>query len=497
MKTWKVDLSDEQLFGNEMAEDEEESLFSAYAYERSEFTSFIDSSAKLKVVRAYKGEGKSALLRWTFLRLKTFKNVIAHSAYASSLVPSALSTSEPLCVRLWKEAFIRVAAGALGARIDFKFSDDVVGLREEADRGGFAERGFVSAILARLKDIPGKPELAGLADPLQALRRVAGANDVQIWLVIDDLDENFRDTEEDGIRIATALVAMRQLSNEVKEVRFRTSIRPSTWAIIKRKFEALSKIEPYVVDLQWTKDELEGMLAARVKAFLRRNSGVAVASGKIDSLSPRQAVSIGFDDPMPWGKKEVEKAGADIEDSDKHRAPAVVIASLCRYRPRWMVELCKAAAKSAVKRRSDKIGLDDLTKNLEGFGRTRIDDLIAEFRAQCERIELIIHSFKGKSNIFKTDEIVRHLKNNVSGKDVRIAGLSGRPSETEIIRFLFQVGFITARRDFVGGDYRHYSFFDEPSLLADGASDLGVSWEIPSCFRQALQLSNQAGRMPR
>lgn len=63
MTNWRVDLTDDELFGNEMAEDEEERLFTSYAYERPEFQAFLNSATKLKVVRAYKGEGKSALLR--------------------------------------------------------------------------------------------------------------------------------------------------------------------------------------------------------------------------------------------------------------------------------------------------------------------------------------------------------------------------------------------------------------------------------------------------
>lgn len=88
MNTWPIDIADAELFGNEMAEDEDERLFSSYAYERDEFQGFLDPSVKLKVVRAYKGEGKSALLRWTFLRLRDFKNVVAHSAYANSIASS-------------------------------------------------------------------------------------------------------------------------------------------------------------------------------------------------------------------------------------------------------------------------------------------------------------------------------------------------------------------------------------------------------------------------
>jgi len=497
MSSWPIDIVDAELFGNEMAEDEEERLFSSYAYERDEFQAFLNSSTKLKVVRAYKGEGKSALLRWIFLRLRDFKNVIAHNAYANSIAPTGGATSDADYIRLWKEAYIRIAAAALGARLEFKFSDDVLSLREEAERGGYTERGFVAAILSRLKGLPGEPVSAGAADPGSALRRIAGANDLQIWLIIDDLDENFRDVESDCLKVMSALVAMRQLSNEIRELRFRTSIRPSTWAIIKRKYEALSKVEPYVVDLQWSQKQLEEMLGTRVRSYLLRNSGLAVASGKLDGMQAQELVALAFDDPMPWGRKEVEKGLVDDEPSDKKRAPAVVIATLSRYRPRWMIELCKLAASNAVKRGRNKIGLDDLTAKLEDFGKTRIDDLIAEFRAQCDKIELMIQSFKGKPEHFRTDELVKHFKNNLGSCDIRIAGISGRPSETEMIRFLFQIGFLTARRELASGEYRHYSFFDEPTLLSDGANDLGVSWEIPSCFRQALQLKNAPRRMPR
>lgn len=498
MKGWQVDISDGELFGNEMAEDEEEGLFTSYAYEREEFPEFLDSSAKLKIVRAYKGEGKSALLRWTFLKLREFKNVVAQNLYANAIAPQCGVDANAECIRAWKEAYIRVAAAAVGARLEFKFSDDVLSLREEAERGGYTERGFVGAVLARLKKLPGGLESAVAPDAASVLRRIAGANDLQIWLIVDDLDENFCDTESDCLKVMSALVAMRQLSNEIREIRFRTSIRPSTWAVVKPKFEALSKVEPYIVDLQWSQSQLEKMLANRVRSYLSRNSGVAVASGQVDEASSSELVAIAFDDPMPWGVKEIrEGLVAESDENYKSRSPSVVISTLSRYRPRWMIELCKLAAKNAHKRGRRRIGLDDLTAKLEDFGKTRIEDLIAEFRAQCDRIDLIIQSFKGKPERFKTDELVRHVKANLSSRDIKIAGISGRPSDTEIIRFLFKIGFLTARRELASGDYRHYSFFDEPTLLSDGANDLGVGWEIPSCFRQALQLKNAGRRMPR
>lgn len=496
---WKIDLSNLELFGNEVAEDEEERLFASYAYVREEFADFLRKESKVRIVRAYKGEGKSALLRWAYLQLKGQEDVVVHSTQGSALNPMLPATAQSAeRIRAWSESLIAVAASALGASLGLKFSDDVVSLREEAERGGYKQRGFVASILARLKGLPGGPNAAGAADPTESLKRVAGSSDVTIWLIVDDLDENFRNVDDDCLSVMAALVAMRQLSNEIPELRFRASIRPSTWAIISPKFEALSKVAPYVFDLQWTMPQLEGLLASRVTSYLRRNSGPAVASGTIHELDAQQLVALVFDDPMPWGKKEVEAGLVDDQEaSHKRRSPAVVISTLARYRPRWMIELCKLAAKSAIRRSNATIGLDDLTAPLDNFGQTRISDMAAEFGAQCSKVELLLQSFKGKPDRFRTDELVRHLKANVGNRDVRISGVPGKPTETEIIRFLYQIGFLTARRELDDGDYRHYSFYDEPSLLSDGANDLGVSWEIPACFRKALQLSKSTRKMPR
>jgi hypothetical protein len=492
---WKIELDDDELFGNETAEDEEESNFLAYALVRPEFEDFINAYKKVRIVRAYKGEGKSALLRWTYLSLRHIKNVAVYENFASSILPRTQHLESVDYVQEWKDALLKAAASSLGSKLELSFDDDVISLREEAERGGFRKRGFIPAVLARLKDLPGSPQSVGVVDAGRSLSRVAGANDIQVWLIIDDLDENFTDTPSDCLRVMSALVAMRQISTQVKEIWFRTSIRPSTWAIIKRKYEALSKVEPYMLDLQWSYTQLEALLASRVRAYLQRNHGLVVASGKLAELDNRALVGLAFDDPMPWGKKDSRD---DVEEEAyKSRAPAVIVSTLARYRPRWMVELCKISGSKAIRQGKARIGLDQLTGDLETFGKRRIDDLIAEFRAQCEKIEVIIQSFKGKSELFKTDEIIRHLKGNLQGRDIRIAGISGRPTEVEIIRFIFQIGFITARRDIDKASYRHYSFYDEPALLSDGASDLGVTWEIPSCFRQALQLKNVPRRMPR
>lgn len=65
----KIDLTATYLFGNDAAEDEDEDTFHGYVVDRPELTAFLEPSNKICVARAFKGEGKSALLRLVQARL--------------------------------------------------------------------------------------------------------------------------------------------------------------------------------------------------------------------------------------------------------------------------------------------------------------------------------------------------------------------------------------------------------------------------------------------
>lgn len=58
-----IRLTDPHLFGNDAAEDEDAEIFASYALERPELGDFTSPSRRICIARAYKGEGKSALLR--------------------------------------------------------------------------------------------------------------------------------------------------------------------------------------------------------------------------------------------------------------------------------------------------------------------------------------------------------------------------------------------------------------------------------------------------
>lgn len=131
---------------------------------------------------------------------------------------------------------------------------------------------------------------------------------------------------------------------------------------------------------------------------------------------------------MPWGREKV-------------RPPAIVLYTLARHRPRWLVELWKISAAAAVKARREKINFDDIQKELEAFGKRRIEDSVAEFRSQCPGTRRIVgRILVSQPERFTTDELIKAIQNRVlQAVHPRIVGLLGAPSPKEVAHFLYQI----------------------------------------------------------
>jgi hypothetical protein len=476
----KIALDDKSLFGNEAAEDEHEDVFSSYAVDRPEATAFLDPDVHIAIARAYKGEGKSALLRLVTLRLREQPDLpIVISIPASSISPTLDATDSDQWVRGWKTNILKLAAREIGAGIALAFSDDAISLVEEAESNGFKSRSFVSAIVDRLRSsaVPIERTRTQIENPEKVLQRWAKEGN-RVWFVIDDLDQNFENTPVYRVKVATFFTALRQIANLIPEFRFRTSVRPNVWAIVKREYEALSHVEQYISDLNWTLDDFHILIAKRVKGYLVRTNqwdAYKTTSG----TDNKSLIACVFADPMPWGR-------------EKSRPPAIILYTLARHRPRWLIELWKVAASAAVEAKRELISFDDIQKELEAFGKRRIDDTVAEFRSQCPEIEELLVAFVGQPERFTTDELIIAIKNRVlQAVHPRIVGLLGTPSAKETAHFLYQIGFLTARKDLGSDEYEHLAYADNPALLSARTNvDQGHSWEIHPVFRQALKLKN-------
>jgi hypothetical protein len=160
-----------------------------------------------------------------------------------------------------------------------------------------------------------------------------------------------------------------------------------------------------------------------------------------------------------------------------------------------VVELAKVAAASAVKRGHNRISRNDIFEQLEKFGRRRIEDTVAEFKAQCPDIQELIAAFAHEREQLTTAELLKLIENKImSHLSPSIMGISGKPSSLQVASLLFEIGLYYARREREGGSYEHYDFSNKPSLLKARTNiDEGLTWEIHPVFRQALEIRTAEG----
>jgi hypothetical protein len=301
-----INASDITLFGNEASELEDEAVFFSYAVNRKELDTFVDDRILIQIACSYKGEGKSGLLRLLTRRLMLEPDSpLVISAIGTDLSPTISGDDSDEWTRAWKERIVRLIASEIGAKIGVAMADDAITLVEHAELSGFKSRSIVSALFDRLKSPMTQltRERLGINNPERLLKRYASGKPT-IWLIIDDVDQNFENTARHRIKVATFFIACRQLVASVPELRFRMSIRPNIWAILKRQFEGLSHLQQYICNLSWTADDFRSLLARRVQSYLDRQGQWEKTKRYFAAdLTKRelQLVGLAFDDPMPWG----------------------------------------------------------------------------------------------------------------------------------------------------------------------------------------------------
>ena len=241
-----------------------------------------------------------------------------------------------------------------------------------------------------------------------------------------------------------------------------------------------------MTDLRWTEESVLQLLAKRIEGYLTRTSQLNVLPAW--SLKAPDAdyrfVELAFENNMRWGKSI--------------RPAHVILNTLSKNRPRWVIELCKAAGKRAQQLKHARITRDDITAELAAYGRKRIEDTVAEFRSQCPEIGEILSAFRKAKEEMSTSELFGLLRNKILNHfRPRIVGVMGAAQATDVANFLFEIGFIFGRQDLDANRYIHINFSERPDLLKSRTNlDDGLRWEIHPIFRQALGVRDVEGKEP-
>ncbi|MEZ4217340.1 MAG: hypothetical protein R3E88_12730 [Myxococcota bacterium] len=476
-----TDLLSRIDFGNEAGDDADPAELSKYFVEQADFRRFLQPEHKILVATAKKGVGKSALLQWAGYSVsESDTDALVIKCRGADLVRSKFGLTSQLAtpndhIRDWMIRLCAIVNRELALRVNLALSDDRITLVETAELDGYKSRNLVGCLLDRFDRILGdkQPKKVGARDEVQLLKRV---NDRKVWILIDDLDATYQNTNTESLALSTFFSACRYLTQDLKDVYFRATMRTDVWALIRRYDESLDKMEQYVFDIMWYQKEFLRLLYLRVATQIEATGGrlPPVPAHVSEQDAQERLLERVFVPKMEWARRMV----------DTYK----VIYTLSYERPRWAIQLCKLAQATALRSRRDIITKEDIDRVWGEYGTKRIADLVAEHKHQCAEIEELLNGFRGAERLMPRDRLFAWINNRILNHiNARIEGEDAR-SPIQVAHFLYRLGFIMARSESDSG-YEHYRFDQMPDFLTSRTDDdFGLSWEIHPCYREALDI---------
>jgi hypothetical protein len=472
------DLINPDLFGNDAGEDELPEVLNSYFLDKADFAPFFNLDTRLGFVRSRKGLGKSALLRQVFYKRESLKEgeLLIYVKASDLVAMQEVDGSSPATLTHgWQQRICSRVNLQLGSTIRFAGSDDAMTLVESAEIAGFRGRNLVGALVDRLKikakDVEISRERVAMGDSEALLKRFSSQGELQVWLLVDDVDATFLNTEAERLKASTFFSACRNLAGSVTGLNIRASVRTDVWAILRQHDEALDKCEQYMLDLKWSTEESGKILNNKIASFFMRTRGLMPPTKPITKEI--------FREPFFWGTRPLE--------------PFRPIHILSAGRPRWATQLCRLAGKNAYQLQRRLIGMSDIKSVMKEYGQFRLSDLYKEHHHQCSKLEVLVESFAGGPSRFATHELLTEIRTKVIERFgmPTLDGIDIEPRELAVAHFLFRVGFINARDEKANdGESLHFIRFEDRPHLLKGKQNMddGLPWEVHPAYRSVLRM---------
>ncbi|MDY2700207.1 MAG: hypothetical protein SOV61_11740 [Lachnospiraceae bacterium] len=472
---------DPDLFGNDAGEDEDIQRLNEYYLSKPEHEIFFDPKVRLQFVRARKGIGKSALLCFAAHKIQELSpDDIIINIKASDLI--ALFNSNPTnaleYINCWQQRICTRINLELGKKIPFAVSDDSMSLVESAELSNFKGKNIISALISRINisinSTNANLSPKGVQDNYAFLQRYSENQNHKVWLFIDDIDATFVDTPENRLLVSTFFSACRELTNTVKGINIRASIRTDVWSLICVD-EALDKCEQYMLDLSWSTADTGKILCKKILSYYKEKQPDCQYCSYDEEKDFDSIYNIIFNNTLRWGNRSVK--------------PYRPIHILSAGRPRWAAQLCKLAAKDAYTKFNFLIGNGNINFAMNEYGKYRLADLYKEHSHQCAELEVIIESFRNNKIEYRSFELIKHIDEHILSIVPKFTIDNVDISDAlHIAKFLYRIGFITLRNDEFNKAAGFTRFEDAPNLLIPANYNESDLWVVHPAYRAILNL---------
>lgn len=480
----KIKLNDRSLFGNDAGEDEIQEVLNSYFINSDDFEDFYDDENRLCVVSARKGMGKSTLLSKLDYDLRSSsaygKPIVVRVTGNSLLGLGDFSGKDPAYLEnYWKQIICKEINIYIGKSIGFALTSDEISMVEISELEGMKSKNIIGGLVSRIKGkIPLiNTEVQGFKpDSLERLlsNYLEENSDKKIWLLVDDIDAKYIDSEDYQYRISSFFSAIRSLCFDVRNLNIRATVRSDVWTNL-RHIEDLDKWDQYIINIIWTKRQMREMLAKKILSYVKRkHPGTSEAKYNYER-DYNKLLALIFLSPIQWGGKE--------------RPVFDAINAFSNHRPRSMGQLCRMAANQAHKSRC-KVSLRQFNEILTKFGQNRRDDLIKEHLHQFSELENLIDSFRAGQKEYKLSDLnVIFDTKFVKGREVKeIPRVDGKPyaGHIDLGHFVYKIGLISKLPD----SSQNFTFYtDDPDLFYSQENrDNDIVWSVHPSYRKYLNI---------
>lgn len=284
--------------------------------------------------------------------------------------------------------------------------------RFEGLKVGKYEAGAKARELQRLY---GLEEVTDLLEPLKALLRERPAT-----VFVDELDRGWDGSEDAQAFVAGLFQACSWLNGLSSDLRVYVSLRQELYHSIPALYEDAQKYRDVMEIIRWDEASLLELIARRVRY-------------SVDALSS-------VDDEYAW--KSIFS-----ETLDYRRARSFnYVVDRTLYRPREMILFCGESVGEAIDQGNELVDYRDISRAEAIYGRSRIDDIAAEYRFQYPGLGQIFEAFRGRTYTFGRDELGLLCLEIVQGDYPLPESASWVASQSHdlLIEVLWQVGFLRA-----------------------------------------------------
>lgn len=482
-----VDLKDKRLFGNEAGEDEDIEVLNSYYVDNSDFDYFFDDDEKLSIVSARKGMGKSALLSRLEYKLKneqgySFPIVIRVKGNELLGMGDFVGTNHAYLENYWKQIICKKIIVEIGSRIGFALSDDEISMVELSEIEGLKKKNVFGGLISRVRVKLGNFELkqgSSVPDNIGSLLKnyQERNSDSNVWMLIDDIDAKYKDTDQYQALIGSFFSAIRSLAYTVGGLNIRASVRNDVWSSLKH-LEDLDKLEQYIIEVNWTRRHMRDMLAKRILSYVQREFPSSEEAKFKLGRDYNKIIDIVFESPIEWR-------------GDTNARMFDAINAFSNKRPRWMGQLGRMAGKKASENnKARRISLDHIKFILAEFGRNRRDDLIKEHQHQFEELKNLVDSLRATKKEFTFSDLNSIIDGNfIRGRSAdEVPMIDGRVyvETADLGLFLYKLGLISR----IHGDKKLFTHFtDDPDLFSsiENRRD-NIVWSIHPAYREFLNI---------